>query len=299
MLFAAFLFSIMGVCVKLATPWYSTSEIVMVRGLIGVLFLTAWIMIKGGSFKTALPWQHVWRGGVGSASLWLWFYAIGKLPLATAITLNYMSSIWITAIVFGIGWWRGRQRFEYGLAGAIVVSFIGVVLLLRPAIDAAQWFAGMLALLSSVMTALAYLQVRRLGRLGEPEYRIVFYFSVTGMVTGLIGMLLDRAFSAAAATPWPAGGMQGMALLIGVGLFATIAQMAMTRAYRLGRVLVTANLQYTGIVFASLWGILLWNDILPAISWAGMSMIVLSGIAATYYNARSTPAATASVAAKM
>ncbi|QAU36164.1 DMT family transporter [Janthinobacterium sp. 17J80-10] len=293
MLFASLMFSIMGVCVKLASGWYSASEIVTFRGLFGAVAMASLIFLRGGSFRTRHPWGHLWRGAVGSTALWLWFYAIGKLPLATAMTLNYMSPIWIAAIVFGLAWRRAQQRFEWGVAGAIIISFIGVVMLLRPSIHAEQWTGGMMAVASSFLSALAYMQVRRLGQMGEADQLIVFYFSVTGMATGLLGMFFDAAIAGPAASA-PAADPQvlpGLWLLLGVGLCATIAQMAMTRAYRLGRVLLTANLQYSGIVFASIWGILLWDDLLPAISWAGMGIILLSGIAATYYNARNTPPA--------
>lgn len=288
MLFAAFVFAIMGVCVKLASARYSTSEIVMYRGLIGVVFMYILITLRGGTLRTGLPGHHLWRGIAGSVALWLWFYSMGKLPLATAMTLNYMSSIWIAALVFSVAWWRGSKRFAWGLALAIAISFAGVVLLLQPTmIHAEQSLAGLLGLISGVLTALAYLQVRHLGQLGEPEYRVVFYFSLTGMTTGLIGMAVDALSGRPAAAPLSGTAMEGMMLVLGIGICATIAQLAMTRAYRLGRVLVTANLQYTGIVFASIWGILLWHDTLTPASWLGMGIILASGCAATYYNARS------------
>jgi S-adenosylmethionine uptake transporter len=66
--------------------------------------------------------------------------------------------------------------------------------------------------------------------------------------------------------------------------------MAMTRAYRLGNPLVTANLQYTGIVFSSIWGILLWSDALDWTGWMGIAVILASGSAATFYNVRSRSA---------
>jgi S-adenosylmethionine uptake transporter len=83
--------------------------------------------------------------------------------------------------------------------------------------------------------------------------------------------------------------LKGAALLLGIGVSATMAQMAMTRAYRVGKVLVVANLQYTGIIFSSLWGMLLWGDRFSWYVWLGMAVILASGIAATFYNTRSTP----------
>ena len=291
MLFASFVFAIMGVCVKLASSMYSTSEIVLYRGIVGVLFLFALIHFRGGTFKTPFAWHHAWRGIIGVTALWLWFYAISVLPLASAMTLNYMSPIWIAAMLFAAGWWRGKNRFEWGLAAAIAMSFIGVTMLLRPSIHADQWAAGLIALVSGMLAALAYLQVRHLGQLGEPEYRVVFYFSLTGLLAGLLGTLFTPLLSHTATSAWHAHSAKGVVLLLAIGITATGAQMAMTRAYRLGKTLVTANLQYTGIVFSSMWGILIWGDALGWFGWSGIAVILVSGIAATFYNARNAPPA--------
>lgn len=296
MLFASFVFAIMGVCVKLASDLYSTSEIVMYRGLIGVAFMACFIKLHNGTLRTHLPWHHLWRGVVGVVALSLWFYSIGKLPLAMAMTLNYMAPIWIAAILFAAGWWRGQNRFEWRLAAAIALSFIGVTMLLRPSLHADQWFNGLIALASGLISAFAYLQVRRLGQMGEPEYRVVFYFSATGVIAGLLGTLLSPAITGNTATAWHPHSAVGIALLLGIGVSATAAQMAMTRAYRLGKTLVTANLQYTGIVFSSIWGILIWGDILSWLGWLGIAVILTSGMAATFFNARNVKPAGASAA---
>ena len=119
MLFATFVFAIMGVCVKLASATCSTSEIVMSRGLVGMALIAIMLRFQNGTLRTTLPWHHAWRGFVGVTALWLWFFSIGKLPLATAMTLNYMAPIWIAAIVFTLSWWHGQQGFAWGLAAAI------------------------------------------------------------------------------------------------------------------------------------------------------------------------------------
>lgn len=287
MLFASFAFSIMGVCVKLASETYSIAEIVMYRGVVGVAFLFVLVRLRKGTLRTAFAWQHLWRGIVGVTALMLWFYAIGKLPLATGMTLNYLAPVWIAAFLFTLGWWRGEKKFEWGLAIAIAFSFIGVTMLLRPSFQADQWFAGLLGLASSVLSALAYLQVRKLGLLGEPEYRVVFYFSAIGLATGLVGTLAGER------PLWHAHSTTGILLLLSIGVTATAAQIALTRAYRLGSTLLTANLQYSGIVFASIWGVLIWGDALGWPGWLGLAVILASGIAATYYNARGAAVARA------
>ncbi|MES2743561.1 MAG: DMT family transporter [Pseudomonadota bacterium] len=286
MLFASFMFAAMGVCVKLASGLYSTSEMVMYRGLVGCTVLLIMIAYRGGSLRTALPHQHLWRGAVGVSSLWLWYYTIGALPLATAMTLNYMSPIWIAVILFLSGWWHAKNHVEWPLIAAVCMSFVGVTVLLQPAFHANQLAPALIALGSSVLSALAYLQVRKLGLAGEPEYRVVFYFSVMNVVAGLAGTVLGARHGGPL---WHRlDNSYGLALLLGIGLCATAAQLAMTRAYRLGKTLVVANLQYTGIVFSSIWGVLVFGDLFDWHSWAGMVVILASGSAATYYNTRST-----------
>lgn len=286
MLFASFVFAIMGVCVKLASSQYSTTEIVMYRGLTGVLFLALYVRLQHGSLRTAFGWNHLSRGVIGVTALWLWFTSISLLPLATAMTLNYMAPIWIAAILFVGGWWRKEKRFEWGLVAAIGMSFLGVTIMLRPAIHADQWLGATVGLISGTLSALAYMQVRQLGKLGEPEYRVVFYFSLTGTVAGLLGTLIGSAFTSNPHFGWHAHDARGAALLVAIGVTGTMAQMAMTRAYRLGKTLVTANLQYSGIVFSSFWGVLIWGDLLDWLGWLGIFVILLSGLAATYYNTR-------------
>jgi S-adenosylmethionine uptake transporter len=288
MLFASFVFACMGVCVKLASDYYSTSEIIMYRGLIGMVFLAILVKVRGGTFRTPLPWHHLRRGTIGVTALWLWFYSISALPLATAMTLNYMSPIWTAAMLFVAGWWRGAHRFEWGLVAAIGMSFVGVTMLLQPSFQANLWFPSVIALCSGALAALAYLQVRTLGHMGEPEYRVVFYFSVTSAVGGLLSALASPYFAGGPSSAWHAHTPKGIMLLLAVGLCATIAQMAMTRAYRLGKTLVTANLQYTGIVFSTVWSILIWSDALSVLAWSGILVILVSGMASTIYNHRNS-----------
>lgn len=286
MLFAAFAFSVMGACVKMASSSYTISEIVMYRGLIGVVMLSLLVRQRGLSLRTDFLREHAWRGLVGVLSLWLWFYGISQLPLATAVTLNYMSPIWMAAFLFCAGWWHSKDRVEWALVGAILLSFVGVTLVLRPAFESRQWIGAMTTLFSGMLSAAAYLQVRRLSQFGEPEYRVVFYFSVTNLLAGLIGSA--TTVGDPSVDTWHALDWRGAALMLTMGVSATLAQMAMTRAYGTGKTLVVANLQYTGIIFSSVWGMLLWGDRFDWHVWLGMAVILVSGLAVTYYNTRST-----------
>jgi S-adenosylmethionine uptake transporter len=201
--------------------------------------------------------MHVWRSIVGVASLTAWFYAIAKLPLATAMTLNYMSGVWVAAFLVGGTLIMGRLQ-DVGARARIVLTvmagFTGVIMTLRPTIEQNQLFAGLIGLLSGLGAAFAYLQVAALGRVGEPEARTVLYFSVGAAVAGAIGML----FMGTSAWVWP----QALWLLP-IGVLAALGQLCMTRAYSQGATLVVANLQYSGIVFAALFGMVLFGDQIP------------------------------------
>jgi S-adenosylmethionine uptake transporter len=277
MLSASLLFALMGVCVKFASTQYSAGEMVFYRALVGALFIFGMTRWRGPSLATKVPAMHFWRSASGVLSLMLWFYAIGGLPLATAMTLNYMSAVWMALFLIGGSVVAGSARVDGRLVAAVLLGFAGVVLMLRPTVAQQQLWHGLIGLLSGMLAALAYLQVTTLGRAGEPEQRIVFYFSIGGLTAGALWMLVQGT---SAHTP------RGLALLLAIGLLATAAQMMMTRAYRIGRTLANASLQYLGIVFAFVFGVLLFNDPVTASALAGMSLIVGAGLYATLLRSR-------------
>jgi drug/metabolite transporter (DMT)-like permease len=240
---------------------------------------------------------------VGVVSLGAWFYALAWLPLATAVTLNYMSSVWIAAFLVGgaLLMWPAKEDSnsvavpkgepastllrQGPLVLTVLAGFAGVVMMLRPTIEQNQVFAGLIGLMSGMTAAFAYLQVMALGRLGEPESRTVFYFALGSAVAGAAAMALSGGVS-----PWDT---RHALWLLPVGILASLGQLCMTRAYSQGATLVVANLQYSGIVFGALYSVLLFGDAIPPIGWAGMSLICASGIAATILRARAAPSAPA------
>ena len=178
MILAAFAFSAMGVCVKLASAHYSTGEIVFYRSVIGMTVMGAILAKTGAGIRTPYLMAHIKRSVFGVTSLLLWFTSISLLPLATAMTLNYMSPVWI-ALIIGAG--AAMAGTAAGAAktmvAAILMSFVGVLCLLQPSEGSgpSQLAGGMVGLVSGVFTALAYVEVRQLGDPGENEARIVFY----------------------------------------------------------------------------------------------------------------------------
>ncbi len=288
MLLASFFFASMGVCIKFASEHFNSFELVCYRGVFGVLFLFGLMRVRGVSLRTQIPMMHVWRSVVGVIALTAWFYAIATLPLATAVTLNYMSSVWIAAFLLGGAILMQKNQMPLQQQGplfiAVLVGFVGVALMLRPTFNPEQMNGALVGLFSGIFSAFAYLQVAALSRAGEPESRTVFYFSIGAVIAGALGMV----FAGVSAWHWPSA-----LWLLPIGLLAVLGQLCMTRAYSRGATMVVANLQYSGIVFAGIYSITLFGDRLPLIGWLGMGLIVLSGITATVLRARAMPSAPA------
>jgi S-adenosylmethionine uptake transporter len=286
MVLASFLFATMGVGVKIASENFNTFELVCYRGLISMLFMWFMMRARGVKLATTVPMMHVWRATIGVLSLGSWFYAIAHLPLATAMTLNYMSGVWIAAFIVGGAMFfsSAKDAKSHGpLLATVLCGFAGVVMTLRPTIDQDQLFAGVIGLLSGMGAALAYMQVTVLGRLGEPEERTVFYFALGSAIAGGIGLLFTGL---SPASSWSSVGAWW---LIPIGILASLGQWSMTRAYSKGSTLVVANMQYSGIVFAAIYSLALFGDNIPTLGWAGIVVILLSGIAATALRTRTLP----------
>ena len=277
---SSFLFATMGVCVKLASVDYPPGEIVFYRGLTGAVLMLLLARWQRGTLRTSVATMHFWRSLSGVISLCLWFYAISKLPLATAMTLNYMSSVWMALFLVGGAVVLGSARVDGRLIATVLLGFAGVGLVLRPTIDEQQLWYGLMGLLSGVIAATAYLQVTALGRAGEPEYRIVFYFSAGGVCAGALTLLWSGGLHT---HTW-----KGAGLLFAVGALATVAQFLMTRAYSNGRTLVNASLQYLGIAFSFTYGVLLFNDSVTWMALLGMLLIMIAGLSATLLRSHAT-----------
>jgi drug/metabolite transporter (DMT)-like permease len=266
MLVAGFLFGCMGVFVKLGAAWFSNTELVFYRSFIGLIIMYAIVHQRGGSIATPHWKSHLWRGISGSIALLLYFYCITVLPLATAVTLNYTSPLFLTVLLMLVF----KERFHAPLSIAITLGFIGMILLLHPTLERNQIIPGLLGLISGFFAGIAMLNVRELGRCGEPEWRTVFYFSLIATLISGVLMLFDTIHQIT---------LHSSLILLGMGSCATLAQLALTRAYSTGKTLVASSLSYSAVVFATLFGIILWREILAPASWIGMALIITSGVA--------------------
>lgn len=265
MLVAGLLFALMGVLVKLGATHFTSSELVFYRSFFGLLFVSLMLHRSRTSISTQHWRGHLWRGLSGTIAMLLFFYCLTTLPLATAITLNYTSSLFLTALTLMVF----KDRFHLPLTISLALGFVGVVLLLHPTLEREQFVSGLLGLASGLLAGVALLNVRQLGQQGEPAGRIVFYFNLVATLFSGAWMLQGDAHAVA---------LSDLPMLLALGASATIAQLAMTRAYRIGQTQVVSTLSYSTIVFAALFGLLFWQERLTTGAWAGMALIIASGV---------------------
>jgi S-adenosylmethionine uptake transporter len=274
MIAASLLFACMGVCVKLAAETHSAVEITFYRSFISLVMMYGLVRLHGVRLATPHWRWQISRGVVGFSALFAYFYAIIMLPLATAVTLNYTSAIFLAIYLALAG-----MRMSVGILGALFVGLLGVAMLLKPTLHADQLGAGLIGLGSGVLAGMAYFSVRELGARGEPEVRTVFYFSLVSSVCAALWLLFSELHAV---------DLRSGMLLLGVASFATAAQLAMTRAYTRGKTLLSAALAYSTVIFSSLFGALFWGEVLDASAWLAIGLIILSGVAATHFS-RASP----------
>jgi drug/metabolite transporter (DMT)-like permease len=267
MLVAGLLFAGMGVFVKLGTAHFSSAEMVFYRSLFGALMVLTAVRARGLSVHTPHWRLHVWRSLAGFGGMMLLFYVIGILPLSTATTLNYTSPLFMVVLSTLVL----KRRPRPWLVAAVVLGFVGVVLLLQPTFGAGQTVAGLLGLASGLCASVAYLTTTQLGRLGEPGWRIVLYFTAVSTLGAAI---------AALAGDLHAIDRDGLLVLLGLGISATLGQLAMTKAYRDGDTLTVGSLAYSTVVFTTLLAVLIWHEALSITSWLAIALIIASGVLA-------------------
>ena len=270
MLVASLLFALMAAFARMGASDFSALELVFYRSAFGAAVIAIWVAWKGFTLKTPLVRSHFMRSFLGTFALTIWFYAISKLPLGTAMTLNYTSPLYMALIVIFLAIRKG-ESFSRASATAVALGFLGVTLVLKPELSPEQTFPALVGLTSGFFAALAYFQIRQLTRMQEPEWRIVFYFTLFGTAWGLGGHLLLT--DGMTPVTW-----DNVPALLGMALTATGAQLAMTRSWGSANTLLTAVFQYSAIIFAAGFGVAFFDEPVGLMSAAGIAVILFSGV---------------------
>lgn len=263
---AALVLSIMLVFVKLASEaGVSLVETLFWRQLPTIPILVLWFAARKelAVLRSARLGRHGRRAAYGIVGMFLNFGAVTLLPLAEATSLTFTSAIWavvLSALILHekVGPWRW---------GAVILGFAGVVVIAQPGGGHVPPLGAAVALSAAFMIALISIQIRDLARTEHP-LAIVFWFSAfTVPALALMMPFFARPH-----------GLYEWSLLGGLALFGLLGQFLLTAALRFGAVASVIVMDYSSIVWATLFGWLVFARLPPAATWLGAPLIVAAGL---------------------
>jgi S-adenosylmethionine uptake transporter len=277
---AALAFAAMSAAIKFGFAHYGLFELVFWRNALGAVAIAVWALTTRRSVTTPHWRMHLRRSAAGTSSMVLWFVALAYLPLPTAATLGNVTPLFTAVAIALVAWRRGAPRDgrRGRLYAAAACGFAGVVLALRPTMDGADFAGVAAALLSGLFATFVFFEMRTLGRVGEPPWRVVFWFSAVASTVGLVGAAGSGGFSSHT--------LAGIGCLVAMAGFALLGQLCLTRAFSGPATLLAANLQYSNIGFAAVIGVLVFGDSLTTRELLGIAVIAASGAYATWVSAR-------------
>ena len=259
---AAAALAVGAACVKGASAELPNAMVVFFRSAIGLAMLLPWALRGGpGTLATRKLGGHLWRAAFGVISMGCYFHTIATLSLAEAVLLTNSMPLYVPFIAWI---WLGEKPPRTSLPSALL-GLLGVGLIVKPGMAGFASWAALIGAFSGVTAACAMVSIRRITDT-EPAPRIVFYFMLLATaVTALPLPWLWQSPSAASLGP-----------LLGVGLFATLGQLCLTKAYGAMPAALVGPFTYTTVVFAGLLGWLLWGERPDGYSLLGIALVVIS-----------------------
>lgn len=264
---AAMTFALAAALVKTLDGAIALMQLVLFRSLFAFPVLLPLVAGAGGwrALKTRNPVAHMWRILFGLLGMLGAFYGYATLPLATVTALGFTMPLFLTLLAVPllgerVGWRRGS---------AVLVGFVGVLFMVSPGSAGAEdLWPSLIVLGGALAWALAMISIRRLGSLGESGVSIVLWFAIGCSVVSLAASLPVWVWPSP--TQW--------AMLLGVGITSAIAQLLMTEAYRQGEPTLVAPFEYSGIVWTTLLGALIWAEAPDRWDAVGILILVGSGL---------------------
>jgi drug/metabolite transporter (DMT)-like permease len=276
MLFASFLFAIMGVFAKLASQSMSSLEVVFFRNVFGVLIVGVAILKSPLKNVGGKPWLLFFRGFMGFSALLAFFYNIAHIPLGDAMTFSKTSPIF-TAL---FAWLFLKEKLSKKGWFAVFIGFIGILFITKPTgIGLSKY--DILGIFSGIGAALAYTSVRELKCYYDTRAIVLSFMGV-----GTIGPLLLLGISNfihVKELDFMLGEFvlpNGLVWLyvIAMGILATLAQIYMTKAYGASKAGIIGAVSYTNIPFSIFMGLFLGDNLPSFITSTGILLIITAGI---------------------
>lgn len=261
---ASAVFAAMNGVIKYLGPEIPTPEVVLFRTAFGFLALLPFIAANPArALYIRRPWLHVLRAVLGLAAMLSNFWTVAVMPLATATSLFFTKPLFMPflAVLF-LG-----EPFRKSRLAAVVAGFAGVLIMLGPP-DGVAPLPVAVGLGGALCVALVMVVVKKLATSEEALAVLVWFTIFSTLLVAPVALWLW-------VTPTP---MQWL-LLIGLGAMGSFAQYMLIRAYRVGETTAITPVDYTQLIFASLFGVLFFGEWPGLNSWLGIAVIV----AATLY----------------
>lgn len=262
---AHFMFSVMVLCAKVLSTNHSVIEIAFYRNAIGTVPFLFVILVLGRRDILRLhtkPVLVISRAALGAVSLAVTFFAFSLMPLAETTALLFASSLFIPVLaVLVLKETVGPYRWT-----AVLIGFAGVIVMARPTGDV--YILGVsVALFAALLHAILQIILRYLGRFEKPK-TISFYFFAVGTLITALAMPFIAVTPTISEIPW----------LLGIGLSGAAAQWMLSTAYRHAPAAVVSVFNYTSIVWATLFGFMVWNEWpLPTVI-GGAAIVIASNL---------------------
>ena len=277
MLLASLSFAIMGGFAKVVSQVLPPVEVTFFRNIFGVVLVGLAIYrvpLKqtGGKF-----FLLIFRGSMGFAALLAYFYIMAYIPLGEAVTYNKTSPIFVAIFAYLFL----NEKLHKSALLAIIIGFIGIVLVAQPQGGSFDKY-DILGIFSGIGAALAYTSIRELRQYYDTR-AIVMSFMGVGTAAPLVLMLITPYVNVSEEFDWMfaefvmPSGVQWV-YVIAVGIFATISQLLMTKAYELTKAGIVGTISYSNIVFAVVIGIMLGDPIPDIWTVLGIILVILSGL---------------------
>ena len=263
MLLAVCTFSVMDLLVKWSGE-YPTGEVLFFRGFFGLLptyFLIPKNRLKT-FYKTKRPKEHIFRCATGLIALIAIVIALRKLPLAVVVSLSFAAPLFITILsIFVLSEKVGLFRW-----GAVLIGFIGVIVISEPGFDEMNTYY-LLPLIFCVGMAFVTITIRKLSTT-EPIWLISIFFTITISIAGLLTIPLG----------WKIPDLKDFVLLVLIGVTGGSANLFLTQSYKLSEVSLVAPLKYLSLVFAIVFGYLIWSEIPTLKTLLGAFLVIFASL---------------------
>jgi len=269
------LLSAMDAVVKWLSPDYSTIQLMFFRSVFAFLPLAPLVLRDGwaGSLRTQRLGTHALRSLFGISALGCFFWSLSLLPLADATAITFAAPLFVTALSLPLlGEVVRARRWT-----AVAVGFLGVLVMVQPGVGVFQP-AALLPLATALFLALMVIQVRKLTRTDSNTTIVLYYTIMSTLVTGAVVPFY-----------WVTPGLTDFLLLAAIGVLGGLGQLALTAAFRRAEASILAPFDYTAMVWAVLFGFLVWGELPASNIWLGVAIVIASGIYIIYREAALRP----------